>query len=468
MVSSPSSLQLDPTTSAHLRFDHPAVQDAVAQAESCRRKEFSPHALLEACIDRIEQTDLFVQAVAERRYNVVLDEIQQGTLPIAPSTSALWGVPFPIAEAWLPPGFPFATASTQDILALFPPNHPIRMLCKAGAIPLVSTRTSTHPTSLARRWATAHDVAHPNHPNRWAGAGYSGDAALIGAGALTFSVGVETSAEVRYPAHQCGIFGHNLSVDAPSASQRDTLASPRISLLTRSARDLKALSSLLFKKEQQAKEARPVAWKDVTVWLCEDFGIPGWPTSTDHRQKLRQVGRMLSGYGAYVHKWDTRRLRSALSLSAHLLSNNDEDSTHSFTQDHFLWHCLPNRSQRWLRRLMAPLASPHTSTKRDLRLLQKELGLCLEGTSLLVAPTFPDTAVLKKNWLVPPNPWLFAGLFRLLGWDCTTLPVGVQSDGLPLGLQLVSSPQQEELRLQAVERLAQDMGGWRPPSLLDL
>ncbi len=468
MVSSPSFTQPKPTIAALLRFDHPADQDAIAQAESCRAQRQSPAALLRACIERIEQADLFVHAIAERRYSVALEEAKRQVAPSAPP--ALWGVPFPVAETWLPKEFSFATASIQEILALFPTNHPIRTLCEAGAVPLVSTRTTVHSTSYRWPWAVERDVAHPYHPNRLAGAGYSGDAALIGAGALTFAVGEEASAEVRHPAHQCGILGHNLGVPSPNTSQAGTSPDRQTSLLARSVRDLTTLSSLLTHKEPKVKNVGSNPWKDVTIWRCEDFGVPGWPTSAAHRQKLRQVGRVLAEHGARVQVWNTRRLRSALALSTLLLSDNPTDLQQNpgTAPDHRLWYSLLSCSQRRLGSLVSPLASPHTNRGRDIRLLQKELNVRLRGASVLLAPTFPDTAHLQSNGNIRPNPWLFAGLFRLLGWDCTTLPVGVQSNGLPLGVQFVSSPQQASLRLQAADLLEQALGGWLPPCLVDL
>jgi len=54
--------------------------------------------------------------------------------------------------------------------------------------------------------------------------------------------------------------------------------------------------------------------------------------------------------------------------------------------------------------------------------------------------------------------------FNVLGWPALALPCGFSSAGLPIGLQLVGPPQQEDTLLQAGAALEDALGiaGRRP------
>ena len=58
--------------------------------------------------------------------------------------------------------------------------------------------------------------------------------------------------------------------------------------------------------------------------------------------------------------------------------------------------------------------------------------------------------------------------FNVLGWPALALPCGFSSAGLPIGLQVVAPPQQEDSLLQAGAALEDAFGiaGRRPASLV--
>jgi len=57
-----------------------------------------------------------------------------------------------------------------------------------------------------------------------------------------------------------------------------------------------------------------------------------------------------------------------------------------------------------------------------------------------------------------PCQWL-----NLAGFPALSLPMGRSPEGLPINIQLIGCPYQEELLLAVAEQLEQARGPWQPP-----
>ena len=73
----------------------------------------------------------------------------------------------------------------------------------------------------------------------------------------------------------------------------------------------------------------------------------------------------------------------------------------------------------------------------------------LKDFDLLVTHSQPE----KTPLLDEPSSTRFMNSFNILGWPAMSVPVGRDSDGLPLGIQLVAKPWQEELLLRAAQTI---------------
>lgn len=54
-------------------------------------------------------------------------------------------------------------------------------------------------------------------------------------------------------------------------------------------------------------------------------------------------------------------------------------------------------------------------------------------------------------------------IFNVLGLPTTHIPMGLDSNGLPIGFQVVAAPMKDKLCLQIAGELEQGFGGWVPP-----
>jgi len=61
--------------------------------------------------------------------------------------------------------------------------------------------------------------------------------------------------------------------------------------------------------------------------------------------------------------------------------------------------------------------------------------------------------------------WSYCEWFNLLGMPGVTVPMSKSNEGLPIGVQLVAQPWEEELVLSVAEVLEQERGPWQPVQL---
>ncbi len=75
----------------------------------------------------------------------------------------------------------------------------------------------------------------------------------------------------------------------------------------------------------------------------------------------------------------------------------------------------------------------------------------------MVTPTTPQTAFSFER-ATPDNQAEFAAIANFSGCPALSLPCGLSSDGLPVGVHLIAPPFQEALLLAAAVHLEQTFG----------
>jgi Asp-tRNA(Asn)/Glu-tRNA(Gln) amidotransferase A subunit family amidase len=61
--------------------------------------------------------------------------------------------------------------------------------------------------------------------------------------------------------------------------------------------------------------------------------------------------------------------------------------------------------------------------------------------------------------------WSYTEWFNLLGFPAVVVPVGKSVEGLPIGVQIVARPWEEEIVLAVAAALEEQCGGWRQPPI---
>jgi amidase len=55
--------------------------------------------------------------------------------------------------------------------------------------------------------------------------------------------------------------------------------------------------------------------------------------------------------------------------------------------------------------------------------------------------------------------------YNLTGWPAAVVRCGTSSDGVPIGVQVVSHPWREDICLAVAKQLETVLGGWQRPSI---
>lgn len=95
--------------------------------------------------------------------------------------------------------------------------------------------------------------------------------------------------------------------------------------------------------------------------------------------------------------------------------------------------------------------------------LGEDLDKTLDGNGCLLLPTHP-TAAPYHNWplFVSPN-FAYTGIFNVLGLPATAVPLGLDSKGVPIGIQVVARKFEDFLTLKVAKMIGDRFGGWVAP-----
>lgn len=58
---------------------------------------------------------------------------------------------------------------------------------------------------------------------------------------------------------------------------------------------------------------------------------------------------------------------------------------------------------------------------------------------------------------------VYTALWNTLALPVLACPMGINSEGLPVGVQIICAPDSERLLLAAAQDLEEGFGGWTPP-----
>lgn len=121
---------------------------------------------------------------------------------------------------------------------------------------------------------------------------------------------------------------------------------------------------------------------------------------------------------------------------------------------------------------------PHTAQSLlDMWMQRDELRMCMlrqmREYPILLCPvaSIPAFRHGERSWKVENqevkylDAWSYCEWFNLLGNPAAVVPIGVSPDGLPIGVQIVGRPWEEEMVLEIANVVEEECGGWRRPPI---
>jgi len=462
---------------------------AVSMAEQIRKKKISPVELVNAHLAQIERLNsklnAFVQVDAERARQSAKDAESSvmNHEPLRP----LHGVPISIKSSMSVAGLRCEAGTRLRAGFLARQDAPLVTRLKAAGAILLGT---TNAPELLMAWETDNLLyGRTNSPwglERTPGGSSGGEAAAIAAGMSAGGVGSDGGGSIRVPAHFSGICGLKPTPGRiPSTGHFPVSAGPFASIgvvgpMARTVADLKIIFEAMQGPDVGDTNAAPVPlrWpsedetREVRVGYFEDDGRT--PVTAETRATVRTAAEALRSAGFQVDLTRPEGLEEARQLwwkyfvvaggmlIKPMFKGRESDLSPILRQ--FLeWSAAEpaltaeTLLDAWIRRdiLRAPFLA---------QMEQYPILLC-------PAAAIPAFRHGERSWQIGDktvhylDAWSYTEFFNLLGNPAAVVPVGSSSEGLPIGVQIVGQPWQEEQVLSVAAALEKECGAWRVPPL---
>jgi fatty acid amide hydrolase 2 len=470
---------------------HPLLtQSALSLAARIRAGEVSSEEVVRTHVDRALHTHPRIHAVVSERYELALAEaracdrrLRDGGSP-PPDAAPFFGVPCSIKECFALQGMPQSAGlvSRRDFRA--PADAPaVARLRAAGAIPTGVTNTSELCMWMESSNRLYGRTSNPYDPSRIVGGSSGGEGAIVAVGAAPFGLGSDVGGSIRMPAFFCGVFGHKPSPGiVPNGGQFPLMGPGGDRLLAtgpiaRRAEDLWPLLRVLADPGALAGNPADVSLEGLVVLDVSGNGLLA--VSRALRASQEAACRALERRGARVRTFASPIFRRSLQMWAAAMKAaggatfaeqlGDGKGPLAPLKEIVRWafgrspHTLPAIGLA----LLEKLPSLEGAGARELLALAPRLRAEIVGAlgprGVLLFPPYTRTAPRHNAPILFPIQWMYTAVFNALELPVTQTPLGLDAQGLPLGVQVVGAPGTDAITIAVARALEQAFGGWVPP-----
>lgn len=108
-------------------------------------------------------------------------------------------------------------------------------------------------------------------------------------------------------------------------------------------------------------------------------------------------------------------------------------------------------------------SSKHTHMVRQKDELKAFFSSMLGDDGVFLYPTHPTAAPFHHEPIARAFNFSYTAIINILGLPATAIPMGIGSEGLPIGIQVVANHGQDRLCLAVACELERRFGGWQEP-----
>lgn len=424
---------------------------AVQAADAIRAGQLTSEALVKACLARIEETEATVRAWAWIDPEAAQQQAREAdTLRRrGRATGALHGVPVGLKDIVDTVDMP--TQRGTKIFAGRQAHADARLverLREAGAVIMGKTKT----TELAYLHPT--DTTNPHDPARTPGGSSSGSAAAVAARHVPLAVGTQTGGSVIRPASFCGVYGFKPTrgVISRSGVFRTSASLDQIGAFGNTLEDVALLIDVLgcYDQTDPSSFARPrphilqgaraeppvepaIAWLDLPFYDRLDAaameGLEQVIDSLEDRVERAPAAPQLAGL-TDVHKliYDYEISAELALIGADYADQISPELTTAFERG----RAISDEQYQDALRVKASAEEFFAAYFND---FDAVLAPSATGEALPLSAGNTGDAIYCTIW-------------TLAGLPCVTLPFLVGETGLPIGVQLIGSAEEDDRLLR--------------------
>lgn len=463
---------------------------AVETARKIKNRELSVKEVLDAVFYAIDEKDkkynCFITLCRDEAYaraNIVQAQIDKGE-----ELSALAGVPIAVKDNICTKGI--KTTCASKMLKNFVPvynAHIVDLIEKAGLIVVGKTNMDEFAMGSTTETSAFGVTLNPWDTTRVSGGSSGGAAAAVAARMVHLAIGSDTGGSVRQPSSLCSVTG--LKPTYGRVSRRGLIAYAssldQIGPIGRNAEDCAALMGIIGgydSGDSTSVESTPLELEKIKRYSLQGkrIGIPkeffGGGLQEDVKTAVLAAVNELKELGAEVEEFELPQVKYAVPTyyiiacaeASSNLSRYDgirygyrSDGAESLFETY-----VKSRSEAFgietKRRIMLGnfvLSSGYYDEyyKKALQakdIIQKAFSDAFKEYDFVFGPVYPTTAPKLNESLSDPLKMYMADIYtvtaNIAGLPAVSVPCGFDSNGLPVGMQLVGRPFCESELLGAV------------------
>jgi amidase len=450
------------------------LSSALTTAAAIRSREVSPLEVLDACLARVDEVNDRVNAVIWRDDEQARAAAKRAgdAITAGEHLAPFHGVPIPIkdltpVEGWPATygshGAPAGPAAESELV--------VKRLEHAGFLLAGRTNTPEFGPITVTENVRYGPTRNPWDLDRSPGGSSGGAAAAVAAGMFPIAHGNDGGGSIRIPASCCGLVGLK-----PSRGRVPTLVTAWEGaavegVLTRTVADAATVLDALVGVDPLAWYNAPLPARPYAEELHADPGTLriglvdtaplGVPVDPECADAVRRTGAVLSDLGHDVQATTIDVPDEALMAFLNIVNSglaDYQDVDWSATEPHI----QAGRA--------AALGIDSLLYVRSVHQLQRfsrtQVARWGSDFDVLLTPTLavlpPPVGVLAEVHATPDAPSMtvfamavFNAFFNVTGQPAVSLPLQVSSGGLPIGVQLVGGPWQEDVLVRLAAQLEQ-------------
>ncbi len=430
-------------------------------AAAIREHQLSPVELTESLLGRIDALEpkLIAWALVTPELAIEAARVAEREVAADGVSGPIHGVPFGAKDIFDTEGV--RTAAGSRIWAERVPETdaaPIAIARRAGAVLL----GKTHTTEFAD--GDPAPSRNPWDPEHTPGGSSTGSAVAVAARMIPWAFGSQTGGSVLRPAAYNGVVGLKPTFGRISKRGVTPLAASldHVGVLVRSVEDAAVLLSVLAGHDPADPDSASAPVDDYVSGLESPSPpriglVRAWflgESDAETRMKTEAVAQVLATAGADVEEVDPG-IDFAEAAALHRVTLESEAAA---------WHEPMFRGNErfygpsltgYIERGFAHSATRYVEAWRFRRKMRSLAGAALDGVDVLLMPTVSAPA---PRDLTQTGDARFQGVWSFTGFPAISLPVGLASNGLPMGVQLVGGPFREAKLLAAARWAERSLG----------
>lgn len=402
-------------------------------------------------------------------------------------TGPLAGVPVAVKDNMCIEGQ--LTTCSSKILSNFKPTYTaeaVLNLKKAGAVIIGKTNMDEFAMGSTTETSYYGPTKNPHHTGHVPGGSSGGSCAAVAAQECYYALGSDTGGSIRQPSSFCGVVGLKPTYGTVSRYGLVAYGSSldQIGPVAKDVTDCAAILEAIASHDEKDSTSVQREDYDFTGALTEDvkgmkIGIPrdyfGEGLDQEVREAILKAAKVLEEKGAVVEEFDLSLVEYAIPAYYVIASAEASSNLERFdgvkygyrTADYEGLHNMYKKTrsegfgEEVKRRIMLGsfvLSSGYydayyLKALRTKALIKQAFDKAFEKYDLILGPAAPTTAPELGKSLSDPIKMYLGDIYtisvNLAGLPGMTVPVGKDSKGLPIGMQLIGNSFQEKILIRA-------------------